>query len=123
MVRQLDIPKAEYRFLNKRRFRFDFAWPDRMLAMEVEGGVWTGGRHTRGKGYSRDLEKYNLATLHGWEVYRFTTQDVEKGVAIAFMSNILNKRGLKEQSYEDISRGFMLSDHIHPHEHAPKDKK
>ena len=66
MEAQLDIPKTEYKFLDKRRFRFDFAWPDRMIAMEIEGGVWITGRHTRGAGYSRDMQKYNLAGLLGW---------------------------------------------------------
>ena len=107
----MDIPKAEYRFLKKRRFRFDFAWPDRMMAVEVEGGVFSGGRHTRGMGYTRDLEKYNLATLHGWRVFRFTTQDVTTQKAIAFISAVMdNNRRELQQSYEDISRRFMLSD-------------
>ena len=121
---QLDIPKAEYRFLKKRRFRFDFAWPDRMIAVEVEGGVWMkgGGGHTTGKGYTRDLEKYNLATLHGWEVYRFTTQDVTKEIAIAFMKNIIINKIIMEESYEDISRGLMLTDHLHSSKHEAKDK-
>ena len=123
MENQLDVPKAEYRFLKKRRFRFDFAWPDRMIAMEVEGGVWSGGRHTRGKGYSRDLEKYNLAMLHGWKVYRFTTQDVTSGTAISFMNNILTNKTIMEESYEDISRGHLFSNPLYPLEHAPKDKK
>ena len=120
---QLDIPKAEYRFLKKRRFRFDFAWPDRMMAVEIEGGVWSGGRHTRGKGYTRDLEKYNLATLHGWKVYRFTTQDVTSGTAISFMKNILINKTIMEESYEDISRGHMFADPLHSPKYATKDKK
>ena len=124
MEHQLDIPKTEYRFLKKRRFRFDFAWPDRMIAMEVEGGVWMkgGGGHTTGKGYTRDLEKYNLATLHGWEVYRFTTQDVTKEIAIAFMKNIIINKIIMEESYEDISRGLMLTDNLHSSKHEAKDK-
>lgn len=120
-----DLPKTEYRFLKKRRFRFDFAWPDRMIAMEVEGGVWMkgGGGHTTGKGYTRDLEKYNLATLHGWEVYRFTTQDVTKEIAIAFMKNIIINKIIMEESYEDISRGLMFTDDLHSSKHEAKDKK
>ena len=113
MEHQLDIPKAEYKFLKNRRFRFDFAWPDRMIAVEIEGGVFSGGRHTRGVGYTRDLEKYNLATLHGWLVFRFTTQDVTTQKAIAFMSDVMdNNRKEQQQSYEDISRRFMLSNSI-----------
>jgi very-short-patch-repair endonuclease len=111
MENQLDIPKAEYKFLKNRRFRFDFAWPDIMVAVEIEGGVFSGGRHTRGMGYTRDLEKYNLATLHGWRVFRFTTQDVTTQKAIAFISAVMdNNRRELQQSYEDISRRFMLSD-------------
>ena len=119
-----DLPKTEYRFLKKRRFRFDFAWPDRMIAMEVEGGVWMkgGGGHTTGKGYTRDLEKYNLATLHGWEVYRFTTQDVTKEIAIAFMKNIIINKIIMEESYEDISRGLMFTDDLHSSKHEARDK-
>ncbi len=113
MENQLDIPKAEYKFLKNRRFRFDFAWPDRMIAVEIEGGVFSGGRHTRGAGYTRDLEKYNLATLHGWLVFRFTTQDVTTQKAIAFMSEVMdNNIKEQQQSYEDISRRFMLSDTV-----------
>ena len=95
-----------------------------MIAVEVEGGVWMkgGGGHTTGKGYTRDLEKYNLATLHGWEVYRFTTQDVTKEIAIAFMKNIIINKIIMEESYEDISRGLMLTDHLHSSKHEAKDK-
>lgn len=55
-----------------RRFRFDFCWPREGWALEVEGGVWTQGRHTRGAGFLKDIEKYNLAALNGWRVLRCT---------------------------------------------------
>ncbi len=63
----------EFRFLAFRRFRFDFCWPFKkaMLAVEVEGGVFSGGLHTRGKGFTKDCEKQNLATLDGWRLLRF----------------------------------------------------
>lgn len=66
----LPAPVFEYRFHPVRRWRFDVAWPDRMVALEIEGGVFTGGRHTRGKGYSADMEKYNEAAARGWTVLR-----------------------------------------------------
>lgn len=69
-------PVAEFRFAPPRRFRFDFAWPDRKLALEVEGGVWTRGRHTRPAGFLRDVEKYNLAASLGWRVFRTTPQRI-----------------------------------------------
>lgn len=68
----------EYKFLHDRRFRFDIAIPGEMIAVEFEGGVFTNGRHTRGKGYSRDAKKYNLAVRHGWRLLRYTTADTNK---------------------------------------------
>ena len=67
-------PVAEYRFHRDRRWRFDFAWPDVRCAVEIDGGAFTRGRHTRGKGFEADLEKMNEATLLGWRVFRFTPQ-------------------------------------------------
>ena len=60
-----------------RRWRFDFAWPDRMLAVEIDGGAFSGGRHTRGAGFSEDCRKLNAATLLGWRVLRFTGADLD----------------------------------------------
>ena len=65
--------EEEYRFHPGRKFRFDFASPETKIAIELEGGVWSGGRHTRGKGFIGDCEKYNMAQLLGWRVFRFTT--------------------------------------------------
>ena len=76
------MPKREYRFDPKRRSRFDFAWPDLRLAVEVEGGSWTQGRHTRGLGFSNDMEKYNRAALQGWIVLRYGPQEVKSGRAV-----------------------------------------
>lgn len=65
-------PIAEYRFHPSRKWRFDYAWPDKLVALEVEGGVWSGGRHTRGAGFLKDMEKYNEAAGLGWAVVRCT---------------------------------------------------
>ena len=65
--------EPEYRFHPKRRWRFDFANPEYKVAIEFEGGIWTGGRHTRGTGYKNDCDKYNAAQLLGWRVLRYTT--------------------------------------------------
>lgn len=63
--------ETEYHFHPERRWRADFAFVDERVLVEIEGGVWTRGRHTRGRGFVRDCEKYNAATLAGWAVLRF----------------------------------------------------
>ena len=62
--------KREYRVHPTREWRFDFAIPAVRVAIEVEGGVWNGGRHFRPEGYLRDMEKYNEAAACGWLVIR-----------------------------------------------------
>lgn len=84
-------PVREYRFHPSRKWRFDYAFPEHKLAIEIEGGVWTGGRHTRGSGFVKDLEKYNQAVLLGWRVLRFSGQMVKSGEALASITTMLNK--------------------------------
>lgn len=73
-------PVYEYRFCPTRKWRFDVAWPGKTkrartgVSLEVEGGVWSNGRHVRGRGYVNDMEKYNHAQLLGWIVLRCTPQ-------------------------------------------------
>jgi hypothetical protein len=58
----------EHKFHSRRQWRFDYACQALMLAIEVEGGAWTKGRHTRGKGFIDDMEKYNAAAVLGWRI-------------------------------------------------------
>jgi hypothetical protein len=57
-----------------RDWRFDFAWPDSAngVAVEIEGGTWSQGRHVRGPGFRSDCEKYNAATALCWRIFRCT---------------------------------------------------
>ena len=87
---KLEIPVPEYRFHETRKWRFDFAYPDQQIAIEVEGGTWANGRHTRGKGYEADCEKYNTAALRGWTVLRFTGGMVKNLTAIEMIKEALN---------------------------------
>jgi hypothetical protein len=94
----IPVPTTELKFAppwmvgptgRRRQWRFDFAWPDRMLAVETEGGVWSGGRHTRGGGYIGDCAKYNAATLLGWRVLRYTAATVADGTAVREIAQAL----------------------------------
>jgi len=78
---KLPRPKTEYLFHPERKWRFDFAWPGAMVAVEVEGGTWTRGRHVRPKGYAKDCYKYSEAALAGWLVIRVTGDMIRSGVA------------------------------------------
>lgn len=73
-------PVPEFRFHPHRKWRFDYAWPLHRLALEVDGGVWTQGRHTRGSGFVGDLLKFNAATLLGWRVLRYTPQQLGQAI-------------------------------------------
>lgn len=66
----------EFKFHPVRKWRFDYAVPEHKIALEVEGGVWTGGRHTSSVGFMKDMEKYNTATLMGWRVFRTTPDEL-----------------------------------------------
>lgn len=81
--------EQEYRFHPERKWRFDFANPRQIIAIEIDGGTWTAGRHTRGKGYERDCEKLNAATALGWRVFRFTTGMVKSGAMLATIQDVL----------------------------------
>lgn len=72
--------EKEYVFHPKRKWRFDFALVERKIAIEYEGGVFGGGksRHTTGKGYTNDAEKYREAAKLGWRVLRYTSKGYSK---------------------------------------------
>ena len=75
----LPEPVPEHRFDPERRWRFDWAWLEAGVALEREGAVWVNGRHTRGSGFIKDMEKYNRAAVLGWKVIRATPQQIDSG--------------------------------------------
>ena len=88
----LPAPTRELVFAPPRKWRMDFAWPDRKVAVEVDGGTWIGGRHSTGAGLDKDYEKHNAAALLGWTVLRFSTSMLRSGDAIRFVSTALTLR-------------------------------
>lgn len=85
----LPEPNTEYRFAPPRRWRFDYAWCGPKVALEVEGGVFVAGRHSRGLGMVKDMEKYNTATLYGWRVFRVTPKQVADGSALTLIEQAI----------------------------------
>jgi len=90
--------ELEYRFHPTRKWRFDAAFPSLMIAAEIDGGAWTQGRHTRGKGFIGDQEKTNEAQLLGWEIYRFVPDDLSNGKFVDVLSRALTNAKSKEVS-------------------------
>lgn len=91
----------EYKFHPIRKWRFDYAIPSALVALEVEGGVWTGGRHINPKGFLNDMEKYNSATLMGWSVYRTTPDDLYTGKTLELIKTAIfgsNKPEIDQKS-------------------------
>ena len=107
-------PEEEYRFLQGRRFRFDFAWPLPNVAVEIEGGTFVQGRHVTGAGFSKDCEKYNIAAREGWRVYRFTTQMVKSGEGIAFLEDAwpLRRSAIRPNDDEAWNREVAASERM-----------
>lgn len=87
--------EREFRFAVPRRFRFDLAFPEHKLAVEIDGIVYTkgshmaGGRHTSIKGLRAECEKSALATLHGFRVIHVLPEHVLSGQAIAWIEQAL----------------------------------
>lgn len=83
----LPVPDREYKIYpheiregrtKKVPWRADFAYPEYKLAIEIEGGVYSRGRHVRAAGYRDDCEKYNFITGElGWTILRYTPQKID----------------------------------------------
>lgn len=85
------IPELEFHPV--RKWRLDYAWPQRKVALEVHGGVFKKSRHTTGAGFTKDREKMNEAQLHGWIVIEVTTDQLTSGEARGMVERALALRG------------------------------
>lgn len=93
IAHKVGIPEREYRFHPERLWRFDFAWPELMAVVEVEGlGAAIAGRHQRVAGFDADCEKYCEAAVLGWTVLRVTGKQVKDCRAIEWIKKLLALR-------------------------------
>lgn len=82
----------EFKFHPTRKWRFDYALPEYKVAVEIDGGVWTQGRHTRPQGYINDLEKFNEAAAMGWLILKFTPQEQYRKATLELIKRTIDIR-------------------------------
>lgn len=87
--RGIPDPVTEFKFHPTRRWRFDYCWVKEKVAIEINGGVWIKGRHTRGAGQIKDMEKLNEAQRMGYDVYQFTPQQLPLESTAEFLRGVL----------------------------------
>lgn len=90
----LPVPVKEYKFSPTRKWKFDYAWPDQKIALEVEGGIWMKGKgaHSRPQNIERDIEKYNAAVVLGWKVLRVQPKHLLKKDTTDMLRNVLTNQ-------------------------------
>ena len=71
--------------------RADFAWPERKLLVEVQGGQWSHGAHTRGSGFEDDCRKYSQYALLGFRLMLITPDMISDGTAIEYLRKCLEE--------------------------------
>jgi len=87
--------ETEYRFAqeaNGRQWRWDIAFLEPRLAVEVDGGIWVKGAHGHPTTILRNMEKRNWGARLGWRVVCFTPDEIENGQALAFIEACLRSR-------------------------------
>lgn len=86
----LPRPVLQHKFHPTRKWRWDFCFPDNMLAVEIQGGSFIGGGHNRGVQQAKDYEKHREAVKLGWRVLPFNTRDMSDADACAtFVAEVL----------------------------------
>lgn len=90
LARRHPMPVREYQFAAPvRAWAFDLAWPALKVAIEVDGAVFTRGRHTSGFGFMADCDKLNEAVFRGWRVIRVTPTHFRNGQALGWVDRLL----------------------------------
>ena len=88
----LPAPEKQFRFCPTRRWHADFAYPAHRLLIEVDGGGYVAGRHTRGKGFEDDCERTSTAAALGYRVIRVTRNLINDGRAVSLIAQALGMR-------------------------------
>jgi hypothetical protein len=89
----LPEPAIDARWHPTRRWEWDLSWPEYKVALEVQGGLYTGGKHVRVAGYLNDVAKLNEGQLLGWLVLWCVPRQLDDGTALALIRAALKARG------------------------------
>jgi very-short-patch-repair endonuclease len=84
-----ELAELERRFHPVRKWRFDLAWTEQRVAVECDGGIYSGGAHVRGMGVEDDAEKQSEACALGWRVLRVTRKMIDDGRAVSVIVRAL----------------------------------
>jgi len=94
--------KTEFRFHPIRKWRADVALPKSKLLIEINGGFFCGGRHGRGMGAVKDMEKLNAAQIMGYDVLQFTPQQVNKLEALKSIGDWFDARNVRYGNFVEF---------------------
>jgi hypothetical protein len=86
----IPAPVAEFKFHPVRKWRMDFCWLDRKLALEIQGGIFSNGRHSRGAAMLKEWEKLNTAAGMGYRLLYCQPSDCIKAATIDAIKTALN---------------------------------
>ena len=91
---KLPKPERQFKFLNGRKYRADFAWPKEKLIVEIDGGCFSSGKsgHTSISGMMRDKERDALAQIAGWDVIRIDAKSLSDGRGIGWVKQWFEER-------------------------------
>lgn len=101
-------PVREYRFCPGRKWRFDFAWPQLKVAVEIDGGIFVAGRHSEALGSHNDRTEGNAAAAQGWFLLRYDPLHLREMLAVDMFEQIVDamrygKRAAREAGGGDGS--------------------
>lgn len=84
------IFERQFRITPERKFMADFYFVLGRLVVEVDGGGFVNGRHSRGTGVEKDAEKSAYIARMPARLMRVTPTQVRKGLAVEWILKALN---------------------------------
>jgi very-short-patch-repair endonuclease len=92
-IKQHGLPEPKEQFMlpeSARKYRWDFAWPQYRLVVEVNGGIWVPSEHSTGTGIKRDYDKNNEGELCGYSQLTFDSGAIDDGSAVLLIQKFMH---------------------------------